>query len=577
VTVYLPIPYPDELIYSVFARYFSHLGVEKTSPITRPIFGFQVHVNALMVNRLDLFQRQVAQVQPFDARSILERTTLFPYFSSALEPLAREGYAKAVLEGRSLASAQRLRALWPQSDRKAALHYCQACVSEDMDRLGETYWRRAHQLRVVLRCARHDMTLVPSSVPTRPYGLRAYWDATTFARHGSPEPATAVDGDRAALDLLARRAIERLDGPHQGSSSPSVPTCVAAGEGSSFSMPVGKVAVSGLVRRMQDFYGPAISTFLDASQPHDIERVISLYAWSAPHLKPPTVDLLIRTYSEACPTPSFASTGTPGSQPTRDEGEAGAASPARGRGSRKGRQETSRTCSTVEGRLSLCGIRRRKGQMPSPEHLSRMRQAWLAAVEEAQPPKITNARRREELLYRTLHKFDRAWMDDQKSSIHLEAGGPSYRGERARAKADDSALKRATQRDAWRAAVHAADHPKWSTAAEANPTLYGGLLEHDREWMHDLHSSIKKDEPRKQGAFGTLWKAADEDLLRRLEEILGMMREMGDARRLSRTKIKAVLSLPAEPETRVPLTLARIDDYLREASRSDARRLPGGH
>src|SRR5699024_4482773 len=51
------------------------------------------------------------------------------------------------------------------------LRYCPSCFNEDLEVLGESYWRRSHQIVGSLYCSKHKVLLKNSSVASTSSGL----------------------------------------------------------------------------------------------------------------------------------------------------------------------------------------------------------------------------------------------------------------------------------------------------------------------------------------------------------------------------------------------------------------------
>ena len=81
---------------------------------------------------------------------------------------------------------------------KDSLCYCPLCMQEEMERYGEPYWHRLHQLPGVTCCITHKVKLVPV-VPLpdiQGYFIPAFW---VYAQKGIVEPVPELDTE--ALEL----------------------------------------------------------------------------------------------------------------------------------------------------------------------------------------------------------------------------------------------------------------------------------------------------------------------------------------------------------------------------------------
>ena len=147
-----PYPYPDELLYSVFSRYYVRTGYSKyvyvaeelfESKYVRPSFEY-------LVSLKNDVQKELTYNDSFH-NTILSHT-MYPYHCRFL-PLERR---KAALEslGRMDSNYHNL-VLLPKRDRIPVMRYCPECAKQDRLQYGETYWHRIHQIWEMTVCPIH--------------------------------------------------------------------------------------------------------------------------------------------------------------------------------------------------------------------------------------------------------------------------------------------------------------------------------------------------------------------------------------------------------------------------------------
>jgi len=157
---YFPTPYPDELLYSVFSRYYAKSGhlayiyaaeelyVKKT---TRPDVEF---INELTENALESLTREIS------IEDVIQKHTLFPYYGRFLKFERRTKAFDALISMKG--KFHDLLAVPTQ--RVKYLRYCPLCVKEDRNKHGETYWHRIHHLTGIDICPVHYCRLENSSI-----------------------------------------------------------------------------------------------------------------------------------------------------------------------------------------------------------------------------------------------------------------------------------------------------------------------------------------------------------------------------------------------------------------------------
>lgn len=179
---YLPKPYDDELLYSIIARYFAHVGGLRGGSIEQFFGRRSVTAQVDLPCSLGRFAENAAPLWGLTAENIAERHTLFPYYTYFANETVKKEAMKTIVSERgtglhSILGINRSLVRIPQF-----LRYCPECVSQDFDEWGETYWRRAHQLPGVLVCTDHKGWLANSAVPYRPNIDWDFIDASEAAR-----------------------------------------------------------------------------------------------------------------------------------------------------------------------------------------------------------------------------------------------------------------------------------------------------------------------------------------------------------------------------------------------------------
>lgn len=157
-----PSLYPDELLYSLFARYHAQSGhiayvfaaedlFERRA--TKPDIEF---VDRLTLDALQLITRDMPIEQ------VIERHTMFPYYARFLPQNRRKQPLTLMTQG-----DERYHNLLYLTKSKIIvryLRYCPLCAMEDRARYGETYWHRIHQMTGVDICPKHHCFLKNGTV-----------------------------------------------------------------------------------------------------------------------------------------------------------------------------------------------------------------------------------------------------------------------------------------------------------------------------------------------------------------------------------------------------------------------------
>lgn len=160
-----PDPYPDELLYSVCARFHQRVQYPNKKGIVRELFGDEA---AIAVVDLPSKLGSLASALPPGSRYTVERLinnhTLLPFFAPFLHPEQAQ-QLRADMEGaRGPAIKMRSGIMASTVQPPEWLRFCPLCVQEDKQNFGECYWHRLHQLPGVEVCPDHNVRLLDSQV-----------------------------------------------------------------------------------------------------------------------------------------------------------------------------------------------------------------------------------------------------------------------------------------------------------------------------------------------------------------------------------------------------------------------------
>ena len=169
---YFPTPYPDELWYSVIARYHTHSGALSWQATMEALFGDvrDTDVGSFFPN--GSIHKILEQLPSgfLSAQEVALQHTLLP-FLMRFQPADRKA---AILEAFLAGEDMRPRYLRATRDIKPrSLRYCPICLQEDTQTYGEPYWHREHQIGLMPLCPRHRCRLLDKPIPnTRPLGAQ---------------------------------------------------------------------------------------------------------------------------------------------------------------------------------------------------------------------------------------------------------------------------------------------------------------------------------------------------------------------------------------------------------------------
>lgn len=179
---YFPVPYPDELLYSVIARYAVHTGLfDNHKAVSRDIFsdGAAVAVPDLP-SHLYVFAKNVSAVWHTNPNQIISALTLAPFYLPFLDAekailviKSMKSYCGDDIHTRCGIAASCIR-------QPEYFRYCPKCLEQQKNLYGEPYWRRAHQLPGIELCMEHRCLLINSGSYFHPKNKHEYVPAVSI-------------------------------------------------------------------------------------------------------------------------------------------------------------------------------------------------------------------------------------------------------------------------------------------------------------------------------------------------------------------------------------------------------------
>lgn len=155
--------YPDELLYSLLARYYIKSGYAAYIFAAEDLYTSRtVRPNIEFINKFNSDALQmITGAMPM--KTIVEKHTMFPYYGRFL---SKERRNKAFDSLVSMQSDYHNLLAIPKSKSAARryLRYCPLCSRDDRKKYGETYWHRIHQMLGVNVCPVHRCKLINSSL-----------------------------------------------------------------------------------------------------------------------------------------------------------------------------------------------------------------------------------------------------------------------------------------------------------------------------------------------------------------------------------------------------------------------------
>lgn len=202
-------PYPEETLYSAYARYAKLVAYPSRLKLTQELTGSR---NPVQIGQLSgRLQHLVDALPPGFKLSVdflINHHTLLPIYEKfwRARRAIRVRDAMASAGGIKIESAAGLHATHIPLPRW--FRFCPVCVNQDKDLYGECYWRRLHQMTGVEVCPTHAVFLEESRVPTRHCGR---WAAFITAEDAITQSTPRSCGDHVRMHQILLQLAQDME------------------------------------------------------------------------------------------------------------------------------------------------------------------------------------------------------------------------------------------------------------------------------------------------------------------------------------------------------------------------------
>ena len=163
-----PDPYPDELFYSVCARYAERMDYSNPELVMDDLFGMR-NIRALpdLPNHLGNFVANLPPGVNIGVDRLIAEHTLLPFYAWFLSADRGERLHKEMCKSGGPGFYVRNGLLQVRASVPVFFRFCPVCAEQDRQLCGEAYWHRIHQLPGSWLCPVHAIPLYDSSAGAR--------------------------------------------------------------------------------------------------------------------------------------------------------------------------------------------------------------------------------------------------------------------------------------------------------------------------------------------------------------------------------------------------------------------------
>jgi hypothetical protein len=160
-----PDPYPDELLYSVCARFHDRLQYPNKKNTMRELFGDEAAIATVgLPSNLGTLVSLLPPGNSYTVDRLINSHTLFPFYAPFLDPKQAQQLWADMSGARGSAIYMRSGVMASTVHPPEWLRFCPLCAQQDKEQVGEYYWHRLHQLPGIEICPEHKVWILNSQI-----------------------------------------------------------------------------------------------------------------------------------------------------------------------------------------------------------------------------------------------------------------------------------------------------------------------------------------------------------------------------------------------------------------------------
>ena len=153
-------PYPDELLYSIIARWHMRSGNGSASATRRQLFGSKSILSSSFYSNNNIYK--IASKLPkdiIDVKQIILDSTLFKFHYRFYDKTEKEIFLEKFIAGNSSNHGAKMKGK-AKKQKEYTIKFCPLCKKMELKTYGESYWHTSHQIPGITICPVHKVRLV---------------------------------------------------------------------------------------------------------------------------------------------------------------------------------------------------------------------------------------------------------------------------------------------------------------------------------------------------------------------------------------------------------------------------------
>jgi hypothetical protein len=166
---YFPEAYPDEILYSICARFHDRMSYPCVSSTIEELFGKNnILLSIDLPDRLNHLVEVLPPGSSYRVKNLINNHTLLPFYSPFCPPERVKRILEEMFTHKTKTLPLHLHLGLGNGTKQEFIQFCPLCAQEDKEIFGEYYWHRLHQIPGVEVCPVHNVFLENTSIPYRP-------------------------------------------------------------------------------------------------------------------------------------------------------------------------------------------------------------------------------------------------------------------------------------------------------------------------------------------------------------------------------------------------------------------------
>jgi len=205
---HFPLPYPDELFYSICARFSDRMRYPKMRYAITEILGVGARPGVDLPGRIDSFISALPPGHHYTADLVIDNHTLLPFLAPFLTKERVQRLREEMRRSGGGSGGVRAGLSAGRGPLPVHIRFCPDCAQQDRNRYGERYWHRVHQLPGVVVCPDHGVFLENSDVLSSNSSTKGlvFFSADSSIGEVAASPLNPLDGHHSMLLDVARSA-----------------------------------------------------------------------------------------------------------------------------------------------------------------------------------------------------------------------------------------------------------------------------------------------------------------------------------------------------------------------------------